>query len=67
MFPKSLFASRTFWLNALTFAAALLTALSGMTEAIPPAFMPHIVAALAAVNIALRMVTTQPVTISPTL
>lgn len=66
MFPKSLFASRTLWLNALTFTAALLTALSGMTDAIPPALMPYIVAALAAVNIGLRLVTTQPVTISPT-
>ena len=60
---KSLFASKSFWFNALTAAAAILTAISGHAEIIPPAVMPYVVAILAAVNIALRMVTTEPVVI----
>ena len=61
--PKSLFQSKTFWLNALTAAAAILTALTGMTDVIPPVVMPYIIAGLAGVNIVLRIVTTQPVAV----
>ena len=61
---KSILLSRTFWLNALTGIAALLAALSG-SDVIPPAFAPYLVTALAVVNIALRVVTTQPVTLAP--
>lgn len=60
--PKSLLASKTLWVNVLTAAAAVLTALSG-SELIPATVMPYIVVGLAAVNILLRTITTQPVTL----
>lgn len=60
---KSIFASRTFWVNALTIAAAVLAGLSGMTEHIPAEAMPWIVSALGVVNLALRVMTTGPVTL----
>lgn len=60
MDTKSLFASKTFWVNALAAVAACVQALDGQ-----PWFDPTIQAAiLAVVNIVLRVLTGQPVTIS---
>ena len=58
---KSIFASRVLWVNGLTVAAAVLTALSGVAHNLPPDAMPYIVSALAAVNFALRFLTTVPI------
>ena len=58
--PKSLFASRTFWLNALAVLAALAQAVAGQ-----PWLDPEWQAALVAVaNIFLRLVTSRPVSVS---
>lgn len=62
--PKPAWASRTLWVNGLTIAAAVLTALSGVSHAIPAEYMPYIVTGLAAVNFALRFVTNAPVSTS---
>ena len=52
--------SKTLWFNVLTFAASVLTVLSGAANHIPAEAMPWIVGALAAVNFALRFVTDKP-------
>lgn len=57
--PKSWLASKTLWLNGLTLAAVVLTALSG-SPIIPPTALPYVVGALAAVNFALRFLTDAP-------
>jgi hypothetical protein len=57
MKPKSIFASRTFWLNILGTATAIAT--SGI---IPPKYsMP----AMAVANIGIRLITNQPASIVP--
>lgn len=62
-FSKHPLASKTVWINVLTVAVAVLTAVSGQTENIPVEWMPYIVAGLAAVNVALRFVTSIPLSI----
>jgi hypothetical protein len=61
---KPIWQSKTFWLNALTAAAGVLVVLSGMAEQIPSPYIEWIGVALAIVNIGLRLVTDQPVTIT---
>ena len=56
---KSLFKSRIFWANALSAMAELSGALSGF---IPPGALTL---ATNVINIALRLVTSQPVTVLP--
>lgn len=58
---KTLWQSKTFWVNALTIAASVLTAVSGMTDHVPAEYMPWILTALSLVNIGLRLVTSEPV------
>lgn len=60
--PKSLWQSKTFWVNALSAAAATLTALAG-SELIAtyPRAASVVGAVLAAVNIGLRIITDQPI------
>lgn len=59
---KSILASKTFWVNAITLAAGLVAVLSG-SELVQD--YPQAVAVLAAVqgavNIVLRLVTTRPI------
>ncbi len=62
METKSIFSSRTFWFNLLTGAADLIGHAAGI---IPPQYQPYIAAASALINIGLRWVTTQPVSINP--
>ena len=57
---KSIFASRMFWLNALTFLAAVIDQVMG-TGLVPA----EALAVLGALNIGLRAITTQPVRILP--
>ena len=57
---KSLLQSKTFWVNLGVFLVAVLGS-PAVTGIIPATAMPYILALVAAVNIALRMVTTQPV------
>jgi hypothetical protein len=59
--PKSLFASKTFWVNALTLAIGVGGYLTGL---VPAPYQPIVVAALALANIILRTITDQPVTIT---
>ena len=59
--PKSPISSRTLWLNGLTIAAAILTALTGAADKLPPEAMPYIVGGLALVNFALRFLTRVPI------
>lgn len=58
---KSIFASKTFWFNALTGAADVIGHASGF---IPPQYQPYIMGASALINIGLRFVTSQPVSVS---
>lgn len=58
---KTIWQSKTFWFNALTVAAAVLTLLGGMTEHVPSDWLPAILMAQGVVNIGLRLVTTEPV------
>lgn len=58
--PKSPLYSKTLWINGLTVVIAVLTAVSGMADQIPPQAMPYIVAAIAVANFALRFLTDSP-------
>ncbi len=50
--------SRTLWVNGLTAAVTILTWAGGI---VPPEWQPAVTLGLAAVNFALRFITTQPV------
>lgn len=61
---KNIFTSKTFWLNALTIGGTILTGGFGSIPAL--AAHPGVVTGvLAGINIGLRVVTTDPVTILP--
>ncbi len=57
---KSMFKSRTFWFNLLTGVGAIVGA-----GVLPPSLMIYAPTVMAVVNIGLRWVTTQPVSIKP--
>ncbi len=59
---KSLFASRTFWFNAAAGIVAILSA-SDVVKIIPTRYGPITSAAVAIINIILRLYTSEPVTI----
>ena len=60
--PKSLFASKTFWVNALTTGVAVLTLIAGQEWiAEYPKVTAGIVATIGVLNVALRYVTTAPI------
>jgi hypothetical protein len=61
--PKSIFASKTFWFNALVFVSAVLVAVTGNSDfaAKYPQFTEVSFIVLSAVNVALRFVTSEPV------
>lgn len=62
--PKPWYKSKTLWLQALTIAAAALTALAGQTLiAEHPILAPLTLAILAAINAALRCITEKPLTL----
>lgn len=58
---KSIFVSKTFWVNALTAVGTLAANYGGL---LPPPALPYVVAATGIVNIALRLITKQPVTLT---
>jgi hypothetical protein len=61
---KSIFASKTFWANILAFIAAVATAF-GFNLGLTPDVQGTLVAGIMAiVNIVLRLVTNQPVTLT---
>ena len=61
MNPKSLFASKTFWVNLLGGVASVAGTYGGY---IPPKYAPAVMAAGGIANILLRTVTSQPVTVA---
>lgn len=60
---KSLFASKTFWVNLVSGSVMFLTG-SDTLAIIPPAAVPFVAAFVFALNIGLRMVTTEPVSLT---
>lgn len=58
---KSIWASRTFWVNALTIVVSVATAVSGMVEPQVAAIVTGLL--VPAVNIVLRYITTETVTL----
>lgn len=58
---KSIWASKTFWFNALTVAASILALLGGMTEHVPADWLPVIVMLQGVVNIGLRLATSEQI------
>ena len=61
MNTKSLFQSRTFWVNLLGGIGSVTGMVSGF---IPPSVAPYVMGAGAIANILLRLVTSQPVSLS---
>jgi len=60
--PKTLWQSKTFWVNALTTVATALTAIAGSDFiASYPRVSAGIATAIAIVNIGLRIITDQPI------
>ena len=57
---ESLFSSKTFWLNTVTFGIAVLSA-TDVLVIIPVRFLPTVTALVAMGNIYLRTVTVRPV------
>ena len=57
--PKSWLASKTLWINGLTLAVTVLTALTS-SSILTPGLAPYLLGALAVVNLALRFLTDQP-------
>lgn len=60
MNSKSIFTSKTFWANVLGVAADAILHYSGV---LPPEWQPYIVMAGGIINVVLRAITTQPVTL----
>lgn len=61
---KSIFASKTFWLNAIVGGLTLADSVVG-TGVLGPKTTASVAPVMAAVNIWLRTITTQPVTVLP--
>lgn len=59
---KPIWQSKTMWVNALTFGAGL-ASMPGI-DILPPEAMKYVVVFSSAANLALRVVTTQGVTVS---
>lgn len=57
---KKLRWSKTFWVNFLTGAASVITAVAGISV-LPPSVAPYLVTGLAVVNIFLRLLTNKPI------
>lgn len=57
---KGLLRSKTFWVNALTGVASLLTAVGGVAI-LPPSVSPYLAGGLAIVNVLLRLFTKEPI------
>lgn len=58
MNAKSIWTSKTFWLNAVGSVTLILTQ---ATDVVPASYQPYLVAALGALNIINRFLTDQPV------
>lgn len=67
--PKPLWQSRTFWINAASALLAIVlladTSIRGGVLPVSPNLLPWVLFALAALNILLRMVTSQPIAGTP--
>ena len=59
-FGKGLLRSKTFWVNLLTGAGSVLTAVAGISV-LPTPVAPYLVGGLAVVNILLRIFTGEPI------
>lgn len=59
---KSIFASKTFWVNLITAVVSVLEEM-GIINIIPAEYQMYFISGLALLNILLRMVTSQAVTI----
>lgn len=60
---KSLFASKTFWVNALT-AVTVLAATPQLTDTLGPDTLKYLLLAQSVANVLLRLITTEPVTVT---
>ena len=60
---KSIFTSKTFWFNTLSILAVVLATMAGWEELKSDA--PYLMALVNVINIVLRLITKQPVTILP--
>ncbi len=66
MYPKLLLASKTFWVNAITFIVAVLGLLQGQEWiADHPQAVSIVAMAIGGLNIVLRWLTDRPVVLSP--
>lgn len=61
MNAKSIFLSKTFWVNVITVFVSIAGYASGM---VPPEWQAFLLPAVAIANIVLRAITNQPVTIT---
>ena len=57
---KPIWQSRTFWINVLGGAGTILAALN---DVLPPEATPYVAAAFAVVNVGMRLLTNQPVSL----
>lgn len=60
MQPKSLFTSKTFWLNAISAVVAVGGSMSGV---LPEQYNKYVLGVVAVANVLLRIITTSPVTV----
>lgn len=63
MTPKAFYLSKTFWVNLITTVIALLTILPEQ-PVIPPEWQPYILLAVGILNVVLRFLTNQPISLS---
>lgn len=60
---KPFYASKTFWANVIVVAVAVLAYLGAQPGLIPAEFGPWVLAGVGALNIVLRFMTNEPITL----